>query len=270
MSMSKRAGQLTELQAYGILDGGQPLAVELYSGGDTSRGTPRARRQLRADSTDAGQAFRLVGFYPNAQGGRVRLEVDLDGQGDAEKSGTLWVENFQILGDAVVSEVVSAGEQSGGRSARTVVRETIPFELMRAPFLVGYGQFVLQDASLKGPLLGASLRGRVDYEKRQLDLGGTYVPLQALNNMFGAIPVLGQIISGPRGEGIFGVTFAIQGSMERPQALVNPLSPLAPGIFREIFALTPQDPQVQRRQNRPGDPGGTSVRSWSPQTRPDN
>lgn len=265
MSMSKRSGRLTAFQAHGILDGGQPLAVEM-------RYPKREVRQLLADSTDAGQAFRLVGFYPNVTGGRVRLQVDLEGSGAAEQTGILWVENFEVLGDQVVSEVVSAGAEGpkGRRGQRRVERQKIPFELMRAPFSVGHGQFVLRDAALKGPLLGASLRGRVDYTRRQLDLGGTYVPLQALNNMFGAIPVLGQILSGPRGEGIFGVTFGIQGSMDRPEAIVNPLSPLAPGIFREIFQLTPHDPRVQPRQDRPVVPRSGSRQglgeSWSTRT----
>lgn len=247
MKMSKRAGRLASLHAQGTLDGGAPLAVEL-------RYPTRQDRQLRADSTDAGQAFRLVGFYPNVTGGRVRLQVDLDGEGAAEQTGTLWVENFEILGDQVVSEVVSAGAENNQR----VVRQKIPFDLMTAPFSVGHGQFVLRDAALKGPLLGASLRGTVDFERRRIDLGGTYVPLQALNNMFGAIPVLGQILSGPRGEGIFGVTFAVQGPLERPQALVNPLSLLTPGIVREIMGLGPLDPRVQRRGPVGGQPAGGS------------
>jgi hypothetical protein len=43
------------------------------------------------------------------------------------------------------------------------------------------------------------------------------------------------------------MTFAIQGSMDRPEVIVNPLSMLAPGIFRDIFQMTPFDPKVQRR-----------------------
>lgn len=259
MKMSKRAGRLASFQARGTLDSGAPLAVEL-------RFPTREDRQLSAESNDAGQAFRLVGFYPNVTGGRVRLQVDLDGEGAAEQTGTLWVENFEILGDAVVSEVVSAGAQS----KQQVVRQKIPFDIMTAPFSVGHGQFVLRDASLKGPLLGASLRGTVDYERKTIDLGGTYVPLQALNNVFGAIPVLGQILSGPRGEGIFGVTFAVQGPLDRPQALVNPLSLLTPGISREIMGLGPLDPRVQRREPASNKASGGSRQGvgdgWSSRT----
>ena len=101
MKLAKREGKLTKLRARGVLDGGEPLAVEL-------RDVAGQPRKLLADSTDAGQAFRLVGFYPNVQRGRVKLEVNLDGRGPAEKTGTLWVESFNILGDPVVADIVGS------------------------------------------------------------------------------------------------------------------------------------------------------------------
>jgi hypothetical protein len=118
---------------------------------------------------------------------------------------------------------------------------------MRAPFSVGYGQFVLEEAYVKGPLLGANLRGKVDFKTKRVNFGGTYIPLQGLNGALGGIPVLGQIISGAQGEGIFGMTFAVQGPTSNPQVIVNPLSLVAPGIFREMFQMTTADPKVQVR-----------------------
>lgn len=122
---------------------------------------------------------------------------------------------------------------------------------MRAPFSVGYGQFVLEQSYIKGPLLGANLRGKVDFKTQRVNLGGTYIPLQGINGAFGSIPLLGQLISGAQGEGIFGITFGVQGPMANPQVLVNPLSLVAPGIFREIFQMTGNNPQVQVRDDRP-------------------
>ncbi|HEY8129992.1 MAG TPA: DUF3971 domain-containing protein, partial [Hyphomicrobium sp.] len=89
--------------------------------------------------------------------------------------------------------------------------------------------------------------GKVDFKTKRVNLGGTYIPLQGLNGAFGAIPVLGQIISGTQGEGIFGITFAVQGPTSDPQVIVNPLSLVAPGIFREMFQMTASDPKVQVR-----------------------
>ena len=130
------------------------------------------------------------------------------------------------------------------RGERVVQRESLVFDRMRAPFSVGYGQFVLHDAELRGPLLGATLRGKADFRRRTVNLGGTYVPLQGLNAALSAIPGIGQILTGPRGEGVLGMNFLVQGQMAEPEVVVHPLSMMAPGIFREMFQLGPQRSQV--------------------------
>ncbi len=262
LSMSKRGEKLTALNVRGTLDGGRPLAVEL-------RQDPGQPRQMLADSTDAGQAFKLIDFYPNIQGGRVRLEVNLDGRGPAEKTGVLYVEDFRILGDPVVSEVFSnADEERAGKSGAAngrpkVVREVFDFTRMRVPFSVGYGQFVMEESYLRGPLLGASIRGKVDFKTHHVNLGGTYVPLQGLMGDLCEIPIIGPIALGPKCEGLSGMTYAIQGPMDHPQVIVNPLAMLAPGIFREIFQMTDPNPRVKRRDDSSNGKSTESTRASS-------
>lgn len=262
LKLSSRMDKLSALDARGTLDGGAPLAAVV----DRSSGA----RRLLADSTDAGTTMKLIGFYPNMQGGRLRLEVNLDGKGAAEKTGILWVDDFKVLGDPIVSEVVGSADQ--GRPAiqgsRKVTREVYTFDRMRAPFSVGYGQFVLEDAYVRGPMMGANLTGKADFKVRRINLGGTYIPLQGLNSALGGIPLLGQIISGTKGEGIFGITFGIQGSLDNPQVLVNPLSLVAPGIFREIFQMTNPNQKVQARDDKPAAPVENRVRASAPPAPP--
>ena len=134
---------------------------------------------------------------------------------------------------------------------------------MRVPFSVGFGQFVMEESYVRGPVLGASFRGKVDYKTRQVNLGGTYVPLQGLNSAFCDIPIFGPILTGPKCDGVLGITFAILGAMENPQVIVNPLAMLAPGIFREIFQMTNPNPKVQRRNDAPAPASNNAVRSSS-------
>jgi hypothetical protein len=61
------------------------------------------------------------------------------------------------------------------------------------------------------------------------------VPLYGLNAALGNIPVLGGIFVGRQGEGLVGITFAIRGNLDDPDIMVNPMSVLTPGIFRQIF-----------------------------------
>ena len=237
--LSDRDDKLTALKVDGTLDGGEPLKVLL-------RHPPNQDRVVYSDSTDAGQAFRLVGFYPNLQGGRVRLEVNLEGKGAATKTGVLSVENFKVLGDPVVAEVFSGAPEpaDGGNSAKRVTREQFQFDTLRIPFSAGHGQFVLEESYLRGPVLGATVRGKIDHTTGRLSLGGTYVPLQGINSALCGIPIVGQIITGIKCEGLLGITYAIQGPISKPQVIVNPFSMVAPGIFREIFQMTNPDPKV--------------------------
>ena len=264
LKMSRRADKMSFLEARGTLDGGAPVAISM---------TPEAgqSRRLLADTTDAGQAFKLIGFYPNMQAGRARLEVNVDGRGPAEKTGILWVEEFRVLGDPIVSEVLGStpstvpGEDGPRLSKKKAQqRETFDFDRMKVPFSVGYGQFVLEDAYVRGPLLGVNLRGKADFKLRSLNLGGTYIPLQGLNNAFGEVPLFGALVSGPKGDGAFGITFAVQGPMAKPEVLVNPLSIVAPGIFRELFQMTNPNPKVTPRDEKgPAQPAEKRVRASS-------
>ena len=115
---------------------------------------------------------------------------------------------------------------------------------------------------MNGPMLGATLRGMVDFKAQTVDLGGTYVPLYGLNSALGAIPLLGKVLVGRQGEGVVGITFAIKGKLDEPTVLVNPMSVMTPGIFRQIFEFTGSVPdEAQPRRHPPTcSPAGNSPR----------
>jgi hypothetical protein len=251
MSLSKRRGKIQSMQVEGRLANNKLLKAAIVR-------SASGQRELHAFSSDAGQALTLVGFYPNAQNGRLELVVNLDGRGAADKAGVLLVRNFQIRNDKVVGELTRA-PQSGiqrrrPRHSSSDTAQQLEFDWMRVPFFIGNGQFILQGAELRGPVVGAIIEGKADFEARSLDLSGTYVPLQGLNGAIGVIPGLGQILAGPNGEGILGMKFAVRGPMSRPEMLVNPLSMMAPGIFREIFQISNPSLEVTKRSRPPGAP----------------
>ena len=243
ISLAKRNGRLVKLNAQGSLNGKSDIAVKLVDGGQNDR-------VVLAESDDAGSAFRLIGFYPRMEGGQASLKVTLDAQGLASKTGTLWARDFSVIGDRVVSEVMSNASddptvtfnrRSGEDSLR---RQRIPFNQLEVPFSVGGGQFVLHDSYINGPQLGATLRGSVDFSNKVVDLGGTFIPLYGLNSALGSIPLIGNLLVGRRGEGVVGITYTVRGPAGNPQVLVNPLSIVTPGIFRQIFEFTGRTPNA--------------------------
>lgn len=232
VTMKKRNGRLIALDAKGQLNGNAPVAVNLEQSGD--------ERLIKVEARDAGAAFRLVGFYPSVEGGEASLQVNLDAGGAGTKTGTLWAREFVVLGDSVVNDVLTDPNSTAvlGERKQQVTRQRIGFNQLRAPFSVGAGKFRLKDAYMNGPMLGATMRGTVDFKAQTVDLGGTYVPLYGLNSALGAIPILGRVLVGRQGEGVVGITFAIKGKLDDPSVLVNPMSVMTPGIFRQIFEFT--------------------------------
>lgn len=254
IKVSHRNSKLTALNGKAKLDNGKDVAVLLKK--------VNGKRVLFAETNDAGKVFKLIDFYPNMVGGRGRLELDLDGRGNADHTGILWTENFRILGDPVASEVFAGA--AGGKNKRQVTRQVFDFTQLRLPFSIGHEQLAIQKSYLRGPVLGASVSGNVDYHLRRVHLGGSYIPLQGINSALCGIPLLGEIITGPKCEGVLGITFAVTGSMARPQVTVNPLSMVAPGIFRDIFQLTnPRARVVPRQQGQVTAPPESQVRSSS-------
>ncbi len=261
---TKRAGQFNSLDLAGTLEGGAELRATL-------RAQPGQPRILVANTRDTGAALKLIGFYPNMIGGKGELRVNVDGGGAVEKNGTLHVNRFKVLGDPVIAEVLQTGDTGdNGRpkpgAKQRIVREQFDFDEFEGAFAVGNGQLAIEKALAKGPLVGASLKGKVDFKTKRMQLGGTYVPLSGLNRILSKIPIIAPIFTGPQGEGVFGITFLIEGSMADPQVIVNPLSLVAPGITREIFQMAPDNPHVTPRADAPGTDAVTPQLRASPPT----
>jgi hypothetical protein len=241
ITMQKRAGKMSQLDARGSLAGNKVFEASV-------RNDPGRPRMLRARANDAGQMFKLVGFYPHAVGGEMNLEVNLDGKGAVERTGVLTATKFYVLGDNVT---LQNPQKIDVAARREIAREKFAFETLRAPFAVGNGQFVLRDAVIDGPLVSANMRGKLDFRTRKLHVGGTFTPLSDLNRVLRGIPFFGGIMTGPRGDGVIAVTYALKGGLENPQLEINPLSVLTPGFTRGIMEITPEDPNVEAPPTKP-------------------
>ncbi len=55
-------------------------------------------------------------------------------------------------------------------------------------------------------------------------------------------------MTGPKGEGMFALNFALQGGLENPQVTFNPLSAAAPGFTRQLFPIMPEEPSDPPRK----------------------
>jgi hypothetical protein len=199
-------------------------------------------RTLSVAFNDAGTILRLLGVYSQLAGGSGNLVLTTDSEADAER-GQLVMRGFSIVDEANVAQVL--GNHSDSRTA--IARQNrLDFDVAEVNFERRSDRVEVTNAMLTGATVGGTLRGFIYTNTGQYDLVGTYVPLFGLNNAFQQIPLFGPLLGGRAGEGLVGVTFAVEGSLDNPRFRINPLSALVPGAFRELFEFRAEEqPQVE-------------------------
>jgi hypothetical protein len=187
----------------------------------------QGRELIYLETNDAGAFFRFTDTYSKLIGGQLSLAMDPPTVEPSAKEGLMNVRDFQVKGESALDRV-AAGAPNGGQSS-------VSFSRLRAEFTRQSGQLTVRDGVVKGPAIGATIEGSIDYNANQVRMSGTFVPVYGLNNMFGQIPIVGLFLGGGSNEGLIGVTYEVVGTPGAPVVRVNPISAMAPGVLRKIF-----------------------------------
>src|SRR5262249_14242029 len=119
-----------------------------------------------------------------------------------------------------------------------------------APIKLVDGKVTIEEGQAAGQALGVTVNGVVDLDQKKLDIEGVLVPAYSVNSALGNMPVVGNIFVSRRGEGVFALTYNIDGPFEATRVFVNPLSVIAPGLLRRIFEPVAED--VAAGEGAPG------------------
>lgn len=223
-SFVTRRGTITSADIEGKFDNGLPLSIKVVpvEGG----------RELRVTSNDGGSTLRATNFYSKIAGGQLNFyALVANAPGSPIRNGQLVLKKFEVRNEAALAELDRRGrpKKSGPRA------EGVNFKKLSLPFTTD-NQFVrMCNVTLEGADLGGVAEGLVRKADGAIDITGTMVPAQGINGFLDDVPLFGQILTGGKGGGIFGVTFAMGGTIAKPKTQVNPLSVFAPGIMREMF-----------------------------------
>jgi len=195
-------------------------------------------RAMRMSSTDAGAILRFLDFYEHMEGGDI--DLSLKGGAEGPMTGQVDARNFILVNEPRLGSIVSTTPPGGDRSLNQAVKRDIDtsrvaFERCYSQIEKGTGYLTLSNGVLRGPLVGASFQGKLYDPKGNMDMTGTFMPAYGLNRIFGEIPIIGVLLGNGRDRGLIGVTFKLEGDADSPAVRINPLSAIAPGIFRSIF-----------------------------------
>jgi hypothetical protein len=218
--LSRRNGTIRSFTLSSKLGRDTPLTGDL-------RGHAQGRDVIYLETNDAGAFFRFTDTYSKVVGGQLQLAMDPPTVESSAKEGLLNVKDFAVKGEGALDRL-AAGGPAGAQSS------SIAFSRLRAEFTRQNGQLTIREGVLKGLTIGGTIEGSIDYPGNQVRMSGTFIPIYGLNNMLGQIPVVGLFFGGSN-EGVFGVTYEVVGTPDKPTLRVNPLSAIFPGVSRKIW-----------------------------------
>jgi len=223
-----RNGNIQRADIRGVFVGGSPVSLRVVP--DTTGG-----RYLRFVSRDAGAALRATNLYSKISGGTLSLKATLaEAPRTGIKKGLLTLRHFIVRDQETFASIGTSGAKKAKRGPRERGQK---FRKLKLPFSTDARFVNIGDALIKGAGLGASANGRIRKADGAMDVAGTIIPVYGINSAVSGVPLLGTILTGGKGQGVFGLTYALQGTMKNPKFIVNPVSALAPGILRRLFAI---------------------------------
>jgi hypothetical protein len=208
-----------------------PLSAELKA-----RGQGLGRDVIYLETNDAGAFFRFNDMYSKVTGGQLSLAMDPPTVEPSAKEGLLNVRDFTVKGEPALDRIAAGGP--GG------AQNGIFFSRLRAEFSRQNGQLTVREGVAKGPAVGGTIEGTLDYNANQVRMSGTFVPVYGLNNLLGQIPGVGLLFGGSN-EGVFAVTYEVVGTPSAPVLHINPISAMLPGVTRKIMEFNTGKQQNQ-------------------------
>jgi len=219
LKMSRRVGEIRSLGVNAKIGSSGALTAGL-------RAQSSGHQVVEVQTSDAGALFRFTDVYSRMNGGQMAMAMDPPSANNPTQLGAMNVRSFSVHDESQLERAVLNGSQ--------LPRNNMEFSGMRIDFVRTPGRIALHDGVVRGPVLGGTIDGLIDYTRDEVHLRGTLIPLYGANNLLGQLPVVGLFLGGEK-EGLVGVTYEVVGKPGAPVLHVNPLSALAPGLLRKVF-----------------------------------
>lgn len=180
-----------------------------------------------------------AGFLPNLlfgseilQGGELELTGTV-GQEGLPTQVHVVITDGRLIDAPVITQILSIASLRG--LSDTLNGDGILFSNIEVPLSVSGGRYEIIGAKASGPALGLTAKGWLNPGDGEIDVDGVLVPSFGANSALGGLPLIGDLFVSREGEGVFSLRYGVEGTLERAQVSVNPLSAITPGVLRRIF-----------------------------------
>ncbi len=195
---------------------------------------PKGIRQLSLHAQSAGAFIKAAGIFDGMEGGDLTITGNYSDNGTASAlKGKVDITKYTVRHAPVLAKILSLASLTG--LFDTLSGNGITFDRFSAPFSLSKDVITISDAKTHGDAIGMTLEGTITFPKQALDLKGTVIPSYSLNTVLGDVPIIGNVLTGGKGQGVFAARYSISGLTKNPDVSVNPLSILTPGFLRGVF-----------------------------------
>lgn len=201
--------------------------------------TDRAGWRFTLTSQDAGSVLSAFGLGNAIRKGRMNVHgVSTD---QDTLTGLATIDDFTLTETPAFARLISLASFTGIGEALS--GRGLSFSRAEVPFTYANDRIDIRKGRMAGPSVGLTAEGYYEFEADQLRFVGNLIPAYSISQVLGQIPLLGAILGGD--QGLFGVTYVVEGPSSAPEVSVNPLSALAPGILRRMFLQPVEEQEIQ-------------------------
>ena len=226
---------------------GQLKRLDMTAKGSEGR-TYSIQAQLNGNDTlftmaanDAGNALAFTDIYLRMEGGQ--LNANLLQTASGPYVGPVTVRGFNVVNEPRLARLATNVNSQISVGRDDIRQEILPnatdrvvsFQLAAAQIERGTGYLNIGDAVIRSSTMGFTATGNVYDAKDRMNLKGTFMPANAVNQAVAAIPIIGQLFSNGRDNALIGITYRLSGQRKNPKLEVNPLSIVTPGVFNKVF-----------------------------------
>jgi hypothetical protein len=190
-------------------------------------------RRIVVTSDQAGRLLQALSGFDQIVGGRLTLDAITDQRGpEVFLEGTMVMRDFKLVRAPILAKVLALGSLAG--TAALVQGDGLPVNKARVPFRWEAGRLDVHAVRAIGAV-GLTADGGFDRRAGTSDLRGNIIPAYTLNTALGRIPLIGGLLVGGKGEGVFGIAYRVSGMLADPAVSVNPLTSVTPTLLRTWF-----------------------------------
>ncbi|TXL74268.1 hypothetical protein FHP25_17415 [Vineibacter terrae] len=196
-------------------------------------------RHLDVKSPDVGGLLRAAGWLDGLVGGELGITAQFDdSKADPPMTINVEMKKFRLAQtaptrDRDVGTLNDVIEQLGRAGNAGQV-----FDKLEARIDKAGARMTIRDGRTSGNSVGITAQGTYQFDRDEICLAGAVTPAYVLNAFLSNVPVLGWILTGGEGRGMFAINYSLRGPIDNPKGEVNAATAITPGFLRRMMEGT--------------------------------